>query len=94
MTKANLARTTFNWGWLTDSEVQSVIIMLAGSHGAGGAESSTSSSEAEDWLPGSYDEGFKAQAHSDTPTPKRPHLQRVPLPGLGILKAPQKVLYH
>jgi hypothetical protein len=26
MTKATLIRTTFNWGWLTGSEVQSIII--------------------------------------------------------------------
>ena len=26
MTKATLIRTTFNWGWLTGSEVQFVII--------------------------------------------------------------------
>jgi hypothetical protein len=26
MTKATLIRTTFNWGWLTDSEVQSIVI--------------------------------------------------------------------
>jgi hypothetical protein len=26
MTKATLLRTTFNWGWLTGSEVQSIII--------------------------------------------------------------------
>jgi hypothetical protein len=26
MTKASLVRTTFNWGWLTGSEVQSIII--------------------------------------------------------------------
>jgi hypothetical protein len=26
MTKATLMRTTFNWGWLTGSEVQSIII--------------------------------------------------------------------
>jgi hypothetical protein len=50
MTKATLIRTTFNWGWLTDSEVQSIIIKLGawqhpGRHGAGGAESSTSCSE-------------------------------------------------
>jgi hypothetical protein len=50
MTKATLIRTTFNWGWLTGSEVQSIIIKVgAGRHpgrrGAGGAESSTSSSE-------------------------------------------------
>jgi hypothetical protein len=50
MTTATLIRTTFNWGWLTGSEVQSIIIKAgtwqhAGRHGAGGAESSTSSSE-------------------------------------------------
>jgi hypothetical protein len=27
MTKATFIRTTFNWGWLTGSEVQSIIIM-------------------------------------------------------------------
>jgi hypothetical protein len=26
MTKATFIRTTFNWGWLTGSEVQSIII--------------------------------------------------------------------
>jgi hypothetical protein len=26
MTKATLKRTTFNWGWLTGSEVQCIII--------------------------------------------------------------------
>jgi hypothetical protein len=50
MTKATLIRTTFNWGWLTGSEVQSIIIkdgtwQHPGSHGAGGPESPTSSSE-------------------------------------------------
>jgi hypothetical protein len=50
MTKATLIRTTFNWGWLTGSEVQSIIIKVGiwqrpGRHGAAaGAESSTSSS--------------------------------------------------
>jgi hypothetical protein len=50
-----------NWGLLTGSEVQSIIIKVGawqcpGRHGAGGAESSASSSEgclAEYWLPGS-----------------------------------------
>jgi hypothetical protein len=51
MTKATLIRTTFHWGWLTGSEVQSIIIRAGtwqhpGRHGAGGTESSTSSSEA------------------------------------------------
>jgi hypothetical protein len=40
MTKATLIRTTFNWGWLTGSEVQSIIIKMGtlqhpGRHGAG-----------------------------------------------------------
>jgi hypothetical protein len=44
MTKASLIRTTFNWGWLTGSEVQSIIIKVGswqhpGRHGAGEAES-------------------------------------------------------
>jgi hypothetical protein len=48
MTKATLIKTTFNWGWLTVSEVQPIIIMVggmvaAGRHGPGeGAKSSTS----------------------------------------------------
>jgi hypothetical protein len=46
MTKATLIRTTFNWGWLTSSEVQSIIIkggawQHTGRLGAGGAERST-----------------------------------------------------
>jgi hypothetical protein len=50
MTKATLERTTFNWGWLKGSELQSIIIKAGtwqhpGRHGAGGAESSTSSFE-------------------------------------------------
>jgi len=39
MTKATFIRTTFNWGWLTGSEVQSIIIEAGtwqhpGRHGA------------------------------------------------------------
>jgi hypothetical protein len=50
MTKATLTRTIFNWGWLTGSEVQSIIMEAGtwwhpGRHGAGEAESSTFSSE-------------------------------------------------
>jgi hypothetical protein len=50
MTMATLVWTKFNWGWLTGSEVQSIISkmgtwQLPGRHGAGGAESSTSSYE-------------------------------------------------
>jgi hypothetical protein len=50
MTNATLIWTTFNWSWLTGSEVQLIIIKAGaqqnpGRHGAGGAESSTSSSD-------------------------------------------------
>jgi hypothetical protein len=50
MTKAMLIKTTFNWGRLPSSEVQFIIIKAAawqhpGRHGAGGAESSSFSSE-------------------------------------------------
>ena len=50
MTKATLIRTTFNWGRLTGSEIQSIIIKAGawqhpGMHGAGRAESSTTSPE-------------------------------------------------
>ena len=50
MTNATLIRTASNSGWLTGSEIQSIIIK-AGTwqcldrHGVGGAESSTSSFE-------------------------------------------------
>jgi len=50
MTKATLIRTTLNWGWLRGPEVQSIIIKVGAwqhpdRHGAGGTESSTSSSK-------------------------------------------------
>jgi hypothetical protein len=43
MTKASLIKTTFSWGWLTGSEVQSIIIKVGawqfpGRHAAGRAE--------------------------------------------------------
>jgi hypothetical protein len=48
MTEVTLIRTTVNCGWLTASEVQSIIIKKGtwehpGRHGARGLESSTSS---------------------------------------------------
>jgi hypothetical protein len=54
MTKASLIKPTFNWGWLTGSEFQSIIIKVGtwqypGRHGAGRAESSTSSSKGCYW---------------------------------------------
>jgi hypothetical protein len=50
VTKATLIRTTFNWGWLTGSEIQFIIIKVgtwqhSGRPGAEGAESSTSCSK-------------------------------------------------
>jgi hypothetical protein len=50
MTKASLIRTTLNWGWLTGSEVQSIIIKVGtwqhpGRHDTEEAESSSTSSE-------------------------------------------------
>jgi hypothetical protein len=50
MIKATLIRTAFNWGWLTGSKVQSIIIkartwQCPDRLGAGGTESSTSLSE-------------------------------------------------
>jgi hypothetical protein len=51
MTKESLIKTTFNWGWLTGSEVQSIIVKVEawqypGRIGAGKAEEiSTSSSK-------------------------------------------------
>jgi hypothetical protein len=48
MAKASLIKTTFNWVWLTGSEVKFIIIkawQYPGRHGTGGAESSTSSSK-------------------------------------------------
>jgi hypothetical protein len=48
--KATLIRATFNWGWLTGSEVQSISSRCThgsfpGRHGVGGVESYTSSFE-------------------------------------------------
>jgi hypothetical protein len=39
MTKATLERTTFNWGWLTGSEVQSIITKMGTWQHPGRAES-------------------------------------------------------
>jgi hypothetical protein len=50
MAKTALKRTTFSWGWLTGSEVQSIItkagaLQCPGRHGTGRADSSMSSSD-------------------------------------------------
>ena len=70
--KAPLMRITVNWGWLSGS----VIINTGawqhpGIHGAGGAQSSTFSSEGK---LDSWEESLKAYSHSDTLPPTRPHL--------------------
>jgi hypothetical protein len=82
---------TFNWAWLTGSEVQSIIIMEGpGRHGTGGVESSTSCSEckqektvASRHLGGRSQSPFAQQQTSfnnaTTPIPTRPHLLIVPL---------------
>jgi hypothetical protein len=101
MTKSSLIKkTTFTWGWLTDSEVQSIIIKVGawqypGRHDTGRAESSMSLSKG-----GSCKTDFQAtrvrilsphpQRHTYsnqvTPIQTRPHLQMVPLPGPRIYK--------
>jgi hypothetical protein len=74
MTKVPLIRTTFNWGWLIVSEVQSIIIKVGtwwqtGRHGARGAVSSTSSSESYQNI------GFQAaKMRVLKPTPTVAHL--------------------
>jgi hypothetical protein len=50
MTKANLIKTIFSWGWLTSSEVQSITIKVRAwkypdRHGTGIPERSASSSK-------------------------------------------------
>jgi hypothetical protein len=44
--------------------------------------------QTESWLPGSWEEGLKTHAHSDTLPPTRPHLLIVPFPGPSIFKPP------
>jgi hypothetical protein len=68
MTKTTLIKATFNWGWLTGSEVQSIIIKVRswqnpGRHGAGGPESSTSYFESK------QETGFQEARRVLKPTP-------------------------
>ena len=79
--KQQQKKNPFNWGWIMGSEVQSIIIKVGawwhpGSHGAGRAESSMSSSNSCQWK-------TAFQAHSvrvlsphptDTHTPNRSYL--------------------
>ena len=54
MTKTTFVKMIFNWGWLTGSGFQSIIIKVPGAwqhpgrHGGGGAESSTSWSDSKE----------------------------------------------
>jgi hypothetical protein len=76
MAKSTLSRTRFIWGWLTGSEIQSIIKAGAwqhlGRHGAGGAESSTSCSEGKQ-----EKTGFQAAKRRVLkPTPTMAHFQQ------------------
>jgi len=75
MTKATLLKTTFNWGWLTGSEVQSIIIK-AGTwqHPGSMVQEELRVLHLHLKAASSQDEGLIAHPNSDTPTPKKPHL--------------------
>jgi hypothetical protein len=98
-----LSRTTFNWVWLTGSEVQSIIIMV---------EKMAASRQVwleelrvlylvpkANWrrLPSRQVGGtspspppeWHISSNKATPTPTRSHLLIVPLPGPSIFKSPQ-----
>jgi hypothetical protein len=88
----SLIRTTWNWGWLTRWEVQSIIIkggawQHPGRHGAEGAQSSTSCSK------GSYEKtGFQAaRMRVLKPTPKL--LPTRPLLGPSVFKSSQGLIF-
>jgi hypothetical protein len=92
--QATLIKSTFNWGWLIGSEVQSIIIKAGtwqhpGRQNAGGAESSTSSSEGCQQTT----DFQAARRRVLKPTPTVTHLLQqghnlpiVPLPGPSINK--------
>ena len=95
ITKATLIWTTFNLGWLTDSEVRSIIIKVGtwhhpGSHGAR-AESSTSSSEGFEQI------DFKEARSKAMPTwhtySNKATPPNSPLPGPSILKHDHWVIH-
>ena len=102
MNKATLTRTTFNWDWLAGSEVQFTVKVgtwkRLGRHDAGGAETSTSSSEATRRSLSLTQTGggshypplqWYTSSKNTTPTPTRPHLLIVTLVGPSIFKPPQ-----
>jgi hypothetical protein len=85
VTKTTLIRTTFNWGWLIDSEVQSMIIMSGtwqhpGKHSTGGTESSISSSFLKTFYWIFYLFPFQMLSPLSVPPPP----QRPPIPPLYL----------
>jgi hypothetical protein len=91
MTKATLVRITFNWGWLTGSEVQTFAIKVGmwqcpGRHGAGGAKNSTSLSKGRQEKTGFQEVRRKVSK----PTSTVIHLpnKATPTPGLHPLIVP------
>jgi hypothetical protein len=104
MTKPTLLRTTFNWGWLTGSEVQSIIIKVGawqspGRHGTDRAESSIASSEGCFWKTefqiarSRVLKPMTTVAHLLEPTATGPHLLIVPFTGPSIYK-PQHLHFN
>ena len=84
---ATLIRTTFNWGWLTGSKVQPIIIKVGawqcpGRHGTGGAENSTSSSEGQLEKTGFQEARREVSKHDRLPSSNKaiptPYLLTVP----------------
>jgi hypothetical protein len=55
---------------------------------------STSCSEGKQKTGSFQGEGLKAHAHSGTPTPTKPHLLIVPLPGPSICHHTQHLCYY
>ena len=87
MTKASLLKTTFQRGWITGPEVQSIIIKAGawqcqGRHGSGGAESSTSSSEGQLEKTGFQEARREVSKHDRLPSSNKaiptPYLLTVP----------------
>jgi hypothetical protein len=88
MTKANLIKT-FNWGWLTGSEVSSLVSSRweHGSIQAGMVQVELRVLHLHLKAAMRLDEGLKAHVYSDIPISTRPHLQIVLLPGPSIFKS-------
>jgi hypothetical protein len=89
MTKASLIKDIIIWGWLTGSEVHFSIIK------AGTVQEELRvlylhlKTANRILTVSQLRNRLKAQAHSDTPTPTRPHLPIVPVPVSSIHKPSQ-----